>query len=227
MTTSTHGVRARALVAGPHFVSVAPPDPVNRSGKVEALTAVSSVDATRVVQRAGRISMDVFIQVVDHPVVCFHRPRPRTPSEVRPVNGATYMSSQSHHQAVDPGDFPWAAGVTRFAGIVLAISASFQILEGISGIANDEVFVAGPDYVYAFDITTWGWINLVFGLIGLATGIGLLARQGWAWLVGILIAAISMISNFAYLPHFPIWGLTVIALDVVVIWALVRMVQKG
>lgn len=137
------------------------------------------------------------------------------------------MSSQSHHNAADQEDFPWAAGVTMFAGVVLTISAGFQILEGISAVADDKVFIRGIDYVYAFDITTWGWIHLVFGLIGLATGIGLLTRQGWAWLVGILIAALSMISNFAYLPYFPIWGLTVIALDVVVMWALIRMVQKG
>jgi hypothetical protein len=137
------------------------------------------------------------------------------------------MTSQSHHKAADQEEFPWARGVTVFAGVVLCISASFQILEGISAIADDKVFVSGVDYVYAFDITTWGWIHLVFGLIGLATGIGLLTRQGWAWLVGILIAALSMISNFAYLPYFPIWGLTVIALDVVVMWALIRMVQEG
>jgi len=137
------------------------------------------------------------------------------------------MTSQSHHEAADDEDFPWAAGVSMFAGIVLTISASFQILEGISAVADDKVFVRGIDYVYAFDITTWGWIHLVFGLIGLATGIGLLTRQGWAWLVGILIAALSMIANFAYLPYFPIWGLTVIALDVIVMWALIRLVQKG
>ncbi len=137
------------------------------------------------------------------------------------------MSSQSNHKAADSGGSPWAAGVTMLAGILLAISASFQILEGISGIANDEVFVAGVDYVYAFDVTTWGWINLVFGVIALLTAIGILARQGWAWLVGILIAALSMISNFAYLPYFPIWGLTVIVIDVVVMWALIRMVQEG
>ena len=137
------------------------------------------------------------------------------------------MSNQTSHRAADEGDFPWAAGVSMFAGIMLVIVAGFQILEGISAIADDKVFVTDADYVYAFDITTWGWIHLVFGLIGLLTGIGILARQGWAWLVGILIAALSMISNFAYLPYFPIWALTVIAIDVVIMWALISMVRKG
>ena len=137
------------------------------------------------------------------------------------------MSSQSSHRAGEAGGSSWAAGIAMFAGIVLAVSAGFQILEGISAIAKDDVFVASVDYVFAFDITTWGWINLVFGVIGLLTGIGILTRQGWAWLVGILIAGLSMIGNFAYLPYFPIWGFTVIAIDVVVVWALVRMVQEG
>jgi hypothetical protein len=137
------------------------------------------------------------------------------------------MSSQSNHKSADSGDFPWAASVSTFAGVMLAIGAGFQILEGISAVADDKVFVRGVDYVYAFDITTWGWIHLVFGVIGLLTAIGIVTRQGWAWLVGILIAALSMISNFAYLPYFPIWGLTVIAIDVVIMWALIRMVQEG
>ncbi len=137
------------------------------------------------------------------------------------------MSSQSNHKAADPGGSRWATGVTMFAGVMLAISAGFQILQGISLIANDEVFVSGVDFTYAFDLTAWGWIYLVFGVIALLTGIGILTQQAWAWLVGILIAALSMIANFGYLPYFPIWALTVIAIDVIVMWALVRMVQEG
>lgn len=114
---------------------------------------------------------------------------------------------------------PGASGIALFAGIVLAVSASFQILEGISAISGDEILAAGEDYVFAIDLTAWGWFHLVFGLVALVTAIGVIARRSWGWLLGILVACLSMIANFAYLPIVPLWALTLIVLDAVVIWA--------
>ena len=66
----------------------------------------------------------------------------------------------------------------------------------------------------------WGWIHLVLGLIAVATGIGLLVGQTWAELVGIVIASLSAINSFAFLPYYPFWAMAIIAFDVFVIWAL-------
>ena len=114
----------------------------------------------------------------------------------------------------------WAFGVVTFAGVTLLTLAFFEILQAIAAIAEDQVFVAGVEYTYAFDLTQWGWIHLVLGLIGLAIGIGLVAGQSWARVAGIAVAVLVALANFAWLPYFPIWSLLIIAFSVAVIWAL-------
>jgi hypothetical protein len=114
----------------------------------------------------------------------------------------------------------WALGGIAFAGVMLITVSVFQVFEAIAALAKDDVFVRGVDYAYAIDLTTWGWIHLVLGLVGVATGIGLLANQTWAYLVGIVIAFFGMLSSFAFLPYYPFWAMTIIAFDVFVIWAL-------
>ena len=113
-----------------------------------------------------------------------------------------------------------ALGVGGFAGVMLLMVSSLQVLQGIAAIAEDAVYVRGIDYVYEFDVTTWGWIHLVLGVIGVATGIGILARQTVALLVGIFIAFVTSVTNFAFLPHYPLWSLVILAFNVLVIWAL-------
>jgi hypothetical protein len=118
-------------------------------------------------------------------------------------------------------------GTVTFAGVILSVTALFQVLEGISAVANDKIYVRGVNYTYAFDVTTWGWIHIVLGLIGLATGIGLLVGQTWARVMGIIIAVLAILANFAYMPYYPFWAITVIAFAVFVIWALCRQMSAS
>lgn len=115
-------------------------------------------------------------------------------------------------------------GTTAFAGMMLATLGVFQILEGISAIANDHIYVSGIKYVYDIDVTAWGWFHLVIGIIALATGIGILMGQTWGYIVGLVVAFISAASSFAFLPFYPFWAIVIIAFDVLVIWALTRQV---
>lgn len=115
-------------------------------------------------------------------------------------------------------------GTTAFAGMMLATLGVFQILEGISAIANDQIYVAGPKYVYDIDLTAWGWFHLLIGIIGLATGIGILMGQTWGYIVGLVVAFVSAASSFAFLPFYPFWAIVIIGFDVLVIWALTRQV---
>jgi hypothetical protein len=120
----------------------------------------------------------------------------------------------------------WAFGVVTFAGVALLTLAFFEILQAIAAIAEDQVFVAGVEYTYAFDLTQWGWIHLVLGLIGVGVGIGLLAGQTWARVAGIVVAVVVALANFAWLPYFPIWSLLIIAFSAVVIWALTAQLSE-
>jgi hypothetical protein len=118
-----------------------------------------------------------------------------------------------------------AFGTVSFAGVILSVTANFQILEGISAVANDKLYVVGLNYAYEFDVTTWGWIHIVVGAIALATGIGLLVGQSWARVLGIFMAVVAIITNFAYLPYYPFWSIVIIGFGVFVIWALCRQMS--
>jgi hypothetical protein len=113
-----------------------------------------------------------------------------------------------------------AFGVSTFAGVLIATVSIFQILEGIAAIAKDDVYVRGINYAYEFDVTSWGWIHLVIGVIGLVTGIGILAGQTWGRLVGVFVAILGTLANFAFIPYYPVWSIVVIAFWVFTLWAL-------
>ena len=113
-----------------------------------------------------------------------------------------------------------AVGWTVFAAFMLILIGTFDIIAGLAGIIEDEFYVATPNYILEFDATTWGWIKLLWGIIVLLAGFGLFSGAVWARTVGVIAAAISAIVNFAWLPVYPVWAITIIAIDIAVIWAL-------
>jgi hypothetical protein len=116
----------------------------------------------------------------------------------------------------------WAVGGIAFAGTVMVMIGTFQVLEGLVALFNDEFFVVTRNYTFDLDVTAWGWIHLIIGIVVLATGFGLFARSTWAGVTGIMICALSAISNFFFIPYYPIWALLLIGLNIWVIWALTR-----
>ncbi|MET7767129.1 hypothetical protein [Nocardia sp. NPDC005366] len=112
-----------------------------------------------------------------------------------------------------------AAGTSIGAAILLLTVGVLQILEGISAVAEDELFVVGPDYIYQFDTTGWGWIHIVLGAILVLCAIGLMTGSTWGKVGAIIIAALTIIANFLSLPYYPWWSILIIALSIVVIWA--------
>ena len=114
----------------------------------------------------------------------------------------------------------WAQGGMVFAAAMLLMLGIWQVFMGIAAIAKGEFFVLAPNYIYEFNIGTWGWIHLILGIIMVVAGIFLFQGAAWARAVGIVLAVLSAISNFFFLPYYPLWSIVVIALDVFVIWAL-------
>ena len=119
----------------------------------------------------------------------------------------------------------WAGGLTTFAGLILLMGGVLALLQGISALAKDDVYIRTRDYVYSFDLTTWGWIHLLLGVVAIAVGLAIMAGQTWGLLTGIAVAALSAIANFLFLPQYPLWALVLITLDVAVIWALSQMLH--
>ena len=121
---------------------------------------------------------------------------------------------------------PWAHGIAVFAGVAMIVGGAFQALEGLAGIVRDKWLVVLPQYIYAFDLTLWGWIHLLVGLALLVIGVSLLRGQTWARVAGMVAAGISAILNFVWLPYSPWWALMVIAVDFLVIWALASYLRQ-
>lgn len=119
-----------------------------------------------------------------------------------------------------------AYGMTIVGGVMLCLVGGFQILQGIVGLAKDDIYVRGVNYTYQFDVSTWGAIHLVVGLIALGAGIGIVLGMSWAYVLGIVIACLSALSNFAFIPEYPFWSVVVIAFDVLIIWALSHQLRR-
>ena len=113
----------------------------------------------------------------------------------------------------------WAAGAILFAGLMMIVVGIWEALEGLIAIFENEFYVATRRYLFQFDVTTWGWIHVVLGLVVAYAGYGLLTGRTWARVVVITLAGLSAIANFLWLPHYPFWALLIIAVDVFVIWA--------
>ena len=114
----------------------------------------------------------------------------------------------------------WAVGFALFAAVMMIMAGIWQALAGLVAIFENEFYVATRNYTFQFDATAWGWIHLILGVIVGLAGFSLLSGATWARIVGITLAALSATANFLFIPYYPFWSLTVIALDVFVIWAL-------
>ncbi|WP_329199869.1 MULTISPECIES: DUF7144 family membrane protein [unclassified Streptomyces] len=113
-----------------------------------------------------------------------------------------------------------AGGLTTFAAILLFIAGVLDVLRGIMAIVDDDVYVSTPNYLFKFDLTSWGWIQLILGVIALLVSAGLFARATWARVAGVCIAGLLIIANFLSIPYYPFWSIILIALYAFVIWGL-------
>jgi hypothetical protein len=128
------------------------------------------------------------------------------------------MSVDPHRAGPRPSG-AWA-GWVAFAGIMLSLIGFFDILQGLTALTNDTYFVVDDRDLLVFDFTTWGWILLLWGVLLIACGLGLLATQGWARWLGVAVAFINALARVAFLAAYPIWATIVIALDIIVLFAL-------
>jgi hypothetical protein len=128
-----------------------------------------------------------------------------------------YPSSTASRAQGEPSGL--AVGLILFAAIMMIIVGVFQAIQGLVGIFENEFYVATRNYLFQFDATTWGWTHLLIGLLMAFAGWGLLSGRTWARTVAIILAVLSAITNFLFIPYYPFWSLLIITLDIFVIWA--------
>lgn len=111
-------------------------------------------------------------------------------------------------------------GWVFFAGFMLILSGILQMLAGLTALLRDEYFVVTENSILTINFTTWGWIHLVIGLIILIAGVSLFQGSTWARVVGVLVAILSFVSQFAFVSSYPIWSVIAMVINVLVIYAL-------
>jgi len=134
--------------------------------------------------------------------------------QMETAGGDEQLSASSYDQRTG-----WT-GWILFAGVMMIIGGSLNLLYGIVAAVNDEwvVFTNRAD-VY-LDVSQWGWVHIIVGSIVLLAGIGLFSGNILARIVGVIVAGVSLVVNFFFIPVYPFWALTVITIDALVIWAL-------
>jgi hypothetical protein len=125
-----------------------------------------------------------------------------------------------------PGTAPaeptgWA-GWVYFAGLMMILLGSFQVIEGLVALFNSQFYVVRPNgLVLSFDYSSWGWWHLIIGAITLLAGLGVLVGNTAARVIGVVLALISAIAHLLFLAAYPLWGAIVITINVIVIYALI------
>jgi len=114
----------------------------------------------------------------------------------------------------------WTVGFVFFAGCLMIMAGVFQMFQGLAAVLDDSFFVLGRPYAFDMSVQTWGWVHMFTGFVVMTAGFFLFTGNILARLVGILIAVISAITNFFYIPYYPVWSLLIIGIDVAIIWAL-------
>ncbi|MFB9740551.1 hypothetical protein ACFFOU_05475 [Pseudonocardia sulfidoxydans] len=114
----------------------------------------------------------------------------------------------------------WAEGPILFSGGMLVITGIFQVFTGVMALAHDRIYEGTPGYLFAFDLTVWGWVLFAMAILSIAAGFGALRGLTWARVAGIAAAALSTVVQFMFLPYYPVWSVIVIVVDVLIVWGL-------
>lgn len=139
-------------------------------------------------------------------------------TETRQTAGQVGMPRQRGQAAPEPTGW---VGWIFFAGVIMVLGGTFQAIAGLVALFNSSYFlVPSADLVVAVNYTGWGWVHLVAGILLVVVGFGVMTGQTWARVVGVVLAGISALLNIAFLAAYPLWAIIVIAIDILVIYAL-------
>ncbi|MEU0893624.1 hypothetical protein AB0929_00665 [Streptomyces massasporeus] len=114
---------------------------------------------------------------------------------------------------------PWAAGGLVLGGVLMVVYGLFAVLQGIAAIAGDEVYTSFGQYSFEFDLTAWGWIHVIVGVLVVVAGLGLFAGADWARVVSAVVVGLALIANFLWLPYQPFWSIIMIVTGLFVLWS--------
>jgi hypothetical protein len=111
----------------------------------------------------------------------------------------------------------WAISGVTFAATIMVLVGIFQAIAGLAAIFDDDFYVVTRNYAFDLDVTAYGWLHLIVGILVVWAGYSLFSRKAWAGIVAIALAVVSAVTNFFFIPYYPFWSILMIALAVWVI----------
>ena len=114
-------------------------------------------------------------------------------------------------------------GWIGFAGVLMVVIGILNFFQGLIAIIRDNYYVLTPQQIIVFDLTAWGWIMLIWGIVVALAGAALVAGRSWARWFTIVVASLNFIVQLAFVgsSQYTLWALAVLALDVLVLYALI------
>ncbi|MFD7505192.1 hypothetical protein [Streptomyces sp. NPDC059850] len=130
----------------------------------------------------------------------------------------------THAGGVHPGTAPRAHGAVSgrlvFGAVMMLFGGLMTLAQGIAAVRNDRVFVETQSYVFSYDLSGWGWIHMIVGIVLVVAGLATFTGAMWARTAGVVIAGLALLANFLWLPYTPLWATVLMLIDAFVIWAL-------
>jgi hypothetical protein len=112
------------------------------------------------------------------------------------------------------------SGWAFFVGILLFMIGVFNIIWGLTALFDDKALTVGGQGVIVWDLTAWGWIHLLLGIVMVCTALGLFAGRGWARWTAIFFVMVNAFGQIAWIPVHPLWSVLIITLDIIIIYQL-------
>ncbi|MFD3501587.1 hypothetical protein ACFWWT_16555 [Streptomyces sp. NPDC058676] len=125
--------------------------------------------------------------------------------------------------SAEPGPRPWhgpTSGTTVFAAVLMMFGGAMAVFEGIAAIARNDLFIATRHYAFEFSLAGWGWVHLILGVVLAVAGCAVFSGALWARFFGVTVAGLGAFANFLWVPYYPLWALTLVAVNIFVVWAL-------
>jgi len=140
------------------------------------------------------------------------------------VGSSSQVSGSADYAGYDY-DEERGGGWVAFAGVLLLILGTLNLIEGIAAIGNANFFVHNTHYVFG-SLNTWGWVVLCIGVAELAVGFGVFARNQFSRWVGVIVLSLNAIAQLLMMPAYPFWSLSIFTIDILAIYGLIAYGQR-
>jgi hypothetical protein len=137
-----------------------------------------------------------------------------------PRQATQYEDTTRYEESAERAPSGAAMGLTIMAAVLLMIAGAWNFFQGLAAVIRGSYFIVINNYAFNLSVHGWGWFHLITGVVAFVVGAALMTDKLWARIAGVVVAALSAIINFIWMPYYPFWALVLVAIDIAVIWAL-------